>query len=287
MKNILYYLSVITLCLFVSSCSEAYNQGEFTADVKVAMRSAGNQLLLSNNDSVSLVLPIKAISDSKFELGFEEQLFIVPTDLVDFLDTSFQKSDLPKKYRVEVIQCSDNEVAYSYEMSNEIEKTIIPCLDRNLPKGCYKIQVQFLGLLKSNTSNYGIIITIGSLILICLSFLMLRRKFNQAKSQKVIEQPFIRLGSYKFYAEQNKLIKEAVEISLSQKECELLEIFVANPNIVVKRDELTKRVWEDKGVIVGRSLDTYISKLRKKLKEDTSVKLVNVHGVGYKLEVSK
>jgi DNA-binding response OmpR family regulator len=72
---------------------------------------------------------------------------------------------------------------------------------------------------------------------------------------------------------------------LSKKECELLVIFVKNPNKIIKREELTKKVWEDNGVIVGRSLDTYISKLRKKLQGDDSIKLTNIHGVGYKLEV--
>ena len=65
----------------------------------------------------------------------------------------------------------------------------------------------------------------------------------------------------------------------------MLEIFIANPNQIIKRDELEKRVWVDNGVFVGRSLDTYISKLRKKLKDNESIKLTNVHGVGYKLEV--
>ena len=77
----------------------------------------------------------------------------------------------------------------------------------------------------------------------------------------------------------------STEISLSKKECELLAIFVVQPNSIIKRDELTKRVWEDQGVFVGRSLDTYISKLRKILKDDASLKLTNVHGVGYKLEM--
>ena len=80
-------------------------------------------------------------------------------------------------------------------------------------------------------------------------------------------------------------MKEAIEINLSKKECELLAIFIAKPNQIIKRDELTKKVWEDNGVFVGRSLDTYISKLRKKLKDDTSIKLTNVHGIGYKLEI--
>ena len=81
------------------------------------------------------------------------------------------------------------------------------------------------------------------------------------------------------------MVKAAVEISLSKKECELLAIFIEKPNQIIKREELMKKVWEDNGVIVGRSLDTYISKLRKKLQDDTSIKLTNVHGVGYKLEV--
>ncbi len=90
---------------------------------------------------------------------------------------------------------------------------------------------------------------------------------------------------YQFYPEQHKLVKSATEISLSKKECELLELFVAQPNQIIKRDELTKKVWEDNGVFVGRSLDTYISKLRKILKDDDSIRITNVHGVGYKLEV--
>ena len=72
---------------------------------------------------------------------------------------------------------------------------------------------------------------------------------------------------------------------MSKKECELLKILIEKPNQIVKRDELTKRVWEDHGVVVGRSLDTYISKLRKKLKADNSIKITNVHGVGHKLEI--
>ena len=94
-----------------------------------------------------------------------------------------------------------------------------------------------------------------------------------------------KIGEFKFYPEQNKLIIQPTEIALSKKECELLKILIEKPNQIVKRDELTKRVWEDHGVVVGRSLDTYISKLRKKLKADNSIKITNVHGVGYKLEI--
>jgi len=97
---------------------------------------------------------------------------------------------------------------------------------------------------------------------------------------------YTRIGHYKFYQDQNKLIKDAQEITLSVKECELMHIFSQHQNQVVKRDLLIKEIWEDNGVFVGRSLDTFISKLRKKFKDDDSINIINVHGVGYKLEIS-
>ena len=112
--------------------------------------------------------------------------------------------------------------------------------------------------------------------------------FYKRKHQSVLKQSsdtYNSIGHFQFYPEQNKLVKEAIEISLSKKECELLTLFIAKPNQIIKREELEKKVWEDNGVFVGRSLDTYISKLRKKLKDDDSIKLTNIHGVGYKLEM--
>ena len=94
-------------------------------------------------------------------------------------------------------------------------------------------------------------------------------------------------GYFKFFPEQSKLVKSAEEIRLSKKECELLLIFAAKPNQIITREELTKKVWEDNGVFVGRSLDTYISKLRKILKTDTSISIENVHGIGYKLNIER
>ena len=284
MKKFCILLTFVSICSIISSCDNEHNKDEFSGRVKIALRSAGNQLLLTNNDSTSLVLPVMALTDSKYKLSFEAPVSLEPNSLVSVIETSFKKSVLPKKYRVEVINCVDEEVAYSYEMSNEKESTIIPCLERVLPKACYIIEVQFTGLLPSKFNGQTIIIIIGTLILLTLMIIKFRSK-HKIRSQE--SKAYTKIGAYKFYADQNKLIKEAVEISLSQKECELLEIFVSRPNEVIKRDELSKRVWEDKGVIVGRSLDTYISKLRKKLKDDNSIQLINVHGVGYKLEVNK
>lgn len=75
-------------------------------------------------------------------------------------------------------------------------------------------------------------------------------------------------------------------VSLTNKESKLLKLFCANINNVIPRDTIQKTIWEDEGYFVGRSMDVFISRLRKLLKDDANVTIVNVHGVGYKLQVS-
>ncbi len=286
-KKINYFLgALLVVILFAWVYSNNQSQEEdFSEVVKVSLRNVGNELLLANSDSTTLVLPVKRIEHNKFQLSFKNNLSIKPGEIVENIKSSFQKSELSKYYRVEVIQCEDHEVAYSYEVKNEAEKDIIPCKGRELPDECYIIEVKFTKAKQSIISKEVLLI-----LFIIIAFLLLISiiyKKKQLEGSEDTSIPFEALGSFQFYPEQNKLVKKAIEINLSKKECELLEILVANSNQIVKRDELTKRIWEDNGVIVGRSLDTYISKLRKKLKDDESIKITNVHGVGYKLEINK
>ncbi|MEZ4797972.1 MAG: winged helix-turn-helix domain-containing protein [Flavobacteriaceae bacterium] len=273
-------LLVLFICLF--SCSNDNKQEELVDITKVALRDVGHKLLLFNQDSTSLVKPIITLDNSKFQLSFEEDVSIHPDTLVNTIKNSFKKAGLSEYYLTEVEQCENEEVAYSYEIKQNIENNIIPCGGRQLPKACYVINVRFTkSLHKSTNKNYFYVLLL--LTLLVLVFLLHKRKSKPLTISK--NEGYAEIGSYQFYPNQSKLVKKATEISLSKKECELLEILVANSNQVVKRDELEKRVWEDNGVVVGRSLDTYISKLRKKLQDDDSIKITNVHGIGYKLEV--
>jgi len=276
-------LAILVFLTWIYSCSSEHNN-EFSGIVKVSLRAIGHQLLLTNQDSTSIILPVVALNNSKYKLSFQNQLSFEPGNLVAIVKSSFKKASLPTNYHVEVINCSDKEVAYSYEVKNTEEKSIIPCAGRFLPINCYTIEVKFTDRITSFNSNKTLlyVFIFGGFSL--LLFFINKRKRTNTEDENTTA--FTSIGSFKFYAEQNKLVKAAVEISLSKKECELLEIFVANLNQIIKRDELMRKVWEDNGVFVGRSLDTYISKLRKKLQDDTSIKLTNVHGVGCKLEVN-
>ncbi len=282
------YSLAIVIAIFFSSLlllSKGTDASEFSEVVKIALRDIGNRLLLINQDSTSRILPVVALSDSKYQLSFEHRLAIEPDDLVTSVQKSFQRSSLPAHYRVEVIQCADQEVAYSFEISADEESTIIPCAGRDLPEGCYTIEVGFIEKVSFPTHQTLFAIPISIAFTLFLTFLFTRKRQDPLPPVEQSEK-FEAIGSFLFYPNQNKLVKGSTEINLSRKECELLVIFAANINLIVSRDELMKKVWEDKGVFVGRSLDTYISKLRKKLSADEEIKLRNVHGVGYKLEVT-
>lgn len=280
-------LLVIAAALFFKSKKE---QETFNDRAKIAIREIGNQLLLSNKDSTSLILPIIENKKSTYLLSFEKELSFEPHNLVSIVDSVFTKTDLSKHYRVSVLQCFEQLVGYSYEMSILEENTIIPCSGRYLPKGCYTIEIKFTKRDQLFFKTQIILYIIGFVcLLLLLDVFILKKRKQQTKEVietiETLDATYTRVGRFRFYPEQNKLVKEAEEISLSKKECELLEILVANPNQIIKRDEFNKKVWEDNGVFVGRSLDTYISKLRKKLQDDDAIKITNIHGVGYKFEI--
>ncbi|CAM1342277.1 Two-component system response regulator [Tenacibaculum aestuarii] len=276
-KRAIFYISVFLISVQLISCK---TNNEFTEKVRVSLRNVGHQLLLTNQDSTSLVLPIKELNKHKYQLTFQSNLQVSPDSLVAIVKRSFYQSELPSNYRIEVKECLNEEVAYSYEMMQSEENAIVPCKGRVLPTSCYFIDVQFLK--KENKNQYFFY---GFVLLISiLGFSVYQKKKRKTITDTTLNNS-LSLGRFTFYPEQNKLIKEAEEIPLSNKECELLTIFIDRPNEVIKREELMKKVWEENGVVVGRSLDTYISKLRKKLKEDASIKITNIHGVGYKLEI--
>ncbi len=286
-KRQIYLLVLVSIALLLSFIftDSAKHQDELRATSKIALREVGNQLLLNNNDATSLVMPVKELDEHLYQLSFESELSIVPDSLITSIKQRLNSYSIDNDYRVEVYQCDDQEVAYSYQIVKDAEDTIVACLERELPRSCYAIQLRLLDEHRSLSRTHLIIVIllIGLALFIIDWFIYRKSRLIDINRNNIAYE---RLGSFRFYPDQNKLVKEAEEISLSKKECELLSIFIMRPNEIIKRDELTKRVWEDNGVIVGRSLDTYISKLRKKLKDDTNIKLTNIHGVGYKLEVT-
>ena len=291
MKNKIKIVVIIIVLLTGSSLVHSFSVKEvsfYPEKIKISLRAVGHKLLLLNNDTTSLVLPIKEIDDHTFELSFEKEITINPEVLVKYIDTELKKVDSPENYITELINCKTNEVSYSYEILGSLIENEISCLGRNLPKSCYTIKVIILkenipSLYSAMGNTY--ILSLGILLIILLTGTSIIKKKSKDNILETVSD-HINLGTLVFYPNQQKLIKDHNEISLTAKENELLSIFVKYPNQIIKRELLTKQVWEDNGIIVGRSLDMFISKIRKKLGKDSNVKIANIHGVGYRLEIT-
>lgn len=93
------------------------------------------------------------------------------------------------------------------------------------------------------------------------------------------------VGGFAFDPMNLTLKNNTTEKTLTQKEAEVLKLLYQNRDRVLKREEILKEVWGDDDYFMGRSMDVFISKLRKYLKEDPSIQIVNYHGVGFRLEV--
>ncbi|MBQ3635110.1 MAG: response regulator transcription factor [Bacteroidales bacterium] len=96
-----------------------------------------------------------------------------------------------------------------------------------------------------------------------------------------------KLGKYTFDTQKQQLVfaDNGEVIKLTTKESELLKLLCTNANKVLERNVALKTIWVDDNYFNARSMDVYITKLRKHLKDDPSVEILNVHGKGYKLVI--
>ncbi len=114
---------------------------------------------------------------------------------------------------------------------------------------------------------------------------ILRRTENKPSMDSAKTE--FRIGKYKFNYQHQTIEIKGVQQKLTTKESDLLKLLCLNANEVLDRNFALKSIWHDNNYFSGRSMDVYIAKLRKYLKEDSSVELLNVHGKGFKLLIGK
>jgi two-component system, OmpR family, response regulator VicR len=107
-----------------------------------------------------------------------------------------------------------------------------------------------------------------------------RRRVSQPRDYSLHK-----LGSLEFDYENLVLQGADGSQTLTQKEADLLKLFAENPNQVLKRSDILEKLWGEDDYFMGRSLDVFISRLRKYLRNETALKIENIHGVGFRLKV--
>ena len=113
---------------------------------------------------------------------------------------------------------------------------------------------------------------------------ILKRSSKDEEVETVLATQY-QIGDYVFTPEKRTLTRQGQSQTLSPKESELLALLCQQMNHVLARELALKKVWGEANYFNGRSMDVYLTKLRKYLKDDTTVQIVNIHGNGFSLEV--
>ncbi|HWW38718.1 winged helix-turn-helix domain-containing protein [Pedobacter sp.] len=254
------------------------------AKKEVLLRQIGHEILLQSGDSTSRVLPVKKIAENEYQISFEKDFTFRPDSLVNTTRRLLAKAPFASDYIVNVLNYGNSSVAYGYAISKNKKDDIIACIGRKQPRARYLINIKFRPAGINTAKNRYLLGSLPFLAFIGFIF------FKSVKPRRAIPEGqytnMFTLGSVLFDAKNRKLIINGKTIDLTGTESRVLLIFASSPNEIIERSRLQKEIWEDEGVIVGRSLDMFISKLRKKLEFDPNINIVVIRSKGYKLEVN-
>ncbi|MBE9462453.1 winged helix-turn-helix domain-containing protein [Dyadobacter sp. UP-52] len=261
----------------------------FSEKVNLALRRTAHLLLVENGDSTSGITPVQQQDANTFLVRIDK-LFDYDK-LPDLLQKSLKIHRIDRGYDVSVLHCENSTIVLGYNFQDLNQKHGVPCSGRKLEAGCYSLKVSFYPETKTATaSGNWWIFPVGSL-LAGLGYIVWKKTKNlpeltEQEPVKFEANTKIVFGNSSLDMTKLLLISGSKSHNLTYREGKLLLLFVNNINQIMERDFILKSVWEDEGIIVGRSVDVFVSRLRKMLSEDLNVKISAVHGVGYRLEVS-
>lgn len=115
--------------------------------------------------------------------------------------------------------------------------------------------------------------------------LRVKALLRRSKSELVVDEKTYTIGAYRYDVENQLLNFNETQKTLTKKEAQILKILFKHKNQVISREIILKGVWGQDDYFVGRSLDVFITKLRKYFAEDERIVISNLHGVGFKFEV--
>jgi len=108
---------------------------------------------------------------------------------------------------------------------------------------------------------------------------------QRSQKKRSLMSKLLAVGTFTLDIQNYVLKTSTMSINLTQREAELLNYFVVNKNIVLKREQILKHLWGDDDYFMGRSLDVFISRLRKILLTEKDITIENLHGIGFRFNV--
>jgi hypothetical protein len=262
------------------------SQEDFSSEkVNLALRRTADGLLRNAGDSTSLIPAIEQIKPNSWQVRLDTPFNY--DQLPSLLQSSFDLYHIKQSYNVAVRRCSDATIDLGYHQLDLFDNKV-PCKGREMPEGCHYLEITFT----ENEAQKWFSAKKSGILLLLLSSLVGFWFFYRKKKEPILpsnadEIDWLEFGNSRLDFAGQVLLCNGQRQTLTFRETKLLRLFITNADQILDRDFILKNIWEDEGILVGRSVDVFVSRLRKKLADDTAIAIVAVHGVGYRLEVKK
>lgn len=285
------FIFSLLLCLPDQAMS---NTPSFELEVNLALREIGHRLLLEQGDSTSAIPPVVFEKDRGFYLKFGGALDY--ERLQELLEETFQSKGLPSTYSLALFDCDTDVLMLGYS-TREVKPRDLPsevsCVGRDELSNCYHLAVNFPAQAEKE-DTFLLVAAIVPIVVLLLGGFWWWKQTQPVRPIlgliEVVEEartPMYQLGPLRFEPENQTLLGEGEPQRLTFRESKLLDLFCQNKNQLLTRESILEFVWGDEGVMVGRSIDVFVSRLRKKLKAADNIKIASVHGVGYRMEIEE
>lgn len=282
---------ILICCVFVSIIGqpEALCQDNKPVDqsdkINLALRQTGHLLYDFCGDTFSQIPPVEQISKTEFKLKLENGVDY--DKLPEVLDNSLKSFGVSNSYIVSILTCESESIILGYN-NLSFQNHVIPCRTREQDELCkiIMLNIQNPEPVESKV-DYCMFWLLLFGVIPFLVFYINRKKIEVSDAKPLFEKKntnYLAIGCSTFNPTGLMFSYKDASKALTFREGKLFEYFINHKNEVLKREDIQNHVWEDEGVIVGRSLDVFISRLRKIIKNDESIVIKNIHGVGYRLE---
>ncbi len=260
--------------------------------INLALRQTAHRLLKQEGDSISMIAPIQQTAPNVYIVRLEHDFNY--DSLASFLHHSFTTYHIEDDYNVAVWDCTHTNLILGYSSIDFFKRNDIPCSGRDKNVQCINFTVSFPEAAPSNFALIPFILG-GLSVLILLGMVYWFFKYKNKTETDIASQNnepidnthLIIIGQSIFNTRQNTVVFNNITQKLTFREAKLLQLFCNHKQELLERDFILKHIWEDEGVLVGRSVDVFVSRLRKILKNDESLKIMNVHSRGYRFDIDE
>jgi|TARA_R110000737_G_scaffold349438_2_gene385654 hypothetical protein len=284
---------VLINCLFVSIIgqAEALSQDYIPVDqsnkINLALRQTGHLLYESCGDTFSQIPAVEQTGEAEFKLKLENGFDY--DKLPEILNGSLKNFGVTNSYIVSILTCESESIVLGYN-NVSFQNEVVACRSREQDELCKIIMLNIQDPVPvTSEADYSMFWLLLFGVIPFLVFYINRKKIEAPEAEPMFVKEntkYLAVGSSSFDPTGLLFSHNGAEKAMTFREGKLFEYFINHKNQVLKRDDIQNHVWEDEGVIVGRSLDVFVSRLRKIIKDDDTLAIKNIHGVGYRLEES-